>query len=167
MAIIMRIEDIGKDVTALAIEKLDSEDKTFKGDKYGNVVHKYVADVLKKFCQEDERFAYVVYKTKRTLSDCVAEIMKGCGNSISDFDVYKKAVKFYFPNSDLECVMTITINGAEPSEEYLNKEAPKTKEKASANKKNEKTSAKAETPKSTNKKKVDKKQTDVIQLTLF
>ena len=167
MAIIMRIEDVGKDVTALAIEKIETEDKEFKGDRYGNVVHKYVADVLKDFCREDERFAYVVYKTKRTFSDCVSEIMKGCGNHKSDFEIYKKAAQFYFPNCNLKCVMTITIDGAEPSEEYLNKEAPKTKEKVSDKKNNENSNQKAKVSNSNKKKNAYKKQADVIQLTLF
>lgn len=167
MAIILNLADADKDIVTLAIEKIEAESNSFKGGQKENAVHKYVADVLKDFCQKDERFADVVYRTKRTLSDCVAEIMKGCGNHISDFDVYKKAAQFYFPNSDLECVMTITINGAEPTEEYLNKEAPKPKEKASAKKKDKKPSKKAEAPKHENKKKADKKQSDVIQLTLF
>ena len=51
--------------------------------------------------------------------------MKGCGSHISDIEVYRRAARFYFPNSEVEFVMTITIVGDEPDEKYLNKEPKK------------------------------------------
>lgn len=103
----------------LAVEKIAEELKTFKGDRYAEAVKKHVASTLTHFCEQDERFAEVVYKTKRTLSDCCAEIMKGCGQSISDIDVYRGAVRNYFPNADIDFHMTITINGDAPTVEEM------------------------------------------------
>lgn len=103
----------------LAVEKIAAELKDFKGDRYGQVVKNHVAATLTHFCEQDERFAEVVYKTKRTLSDCCAAIMKGCGQSISDIDVYRGAVRHYFPNSDIDFHMTITLNGAAPTAEEM------------------------------------------------
>ncbi len=117
--------DEGLDFQKLAIEKINSELKSFKGDKKGQRVYTYVANSLREFCEKDETFAEVVYKTKRTLSDCVSEIMKGCGDFISDIETYRRAAKFYFPNSEIEFVMTITLVGEEPDEKYLNKESKK------------------------------------------
>ena len=123
-----------QDFIKLATQKLDEELKTFKGDRYGQAVKDHVAATLKHFCEQDVRFAKVVYQTKRTLSDCCAEIMKGCGQSISDIDVYRGAVRNYFPNADVTFHMTISITGEAPTEEEMNREpkvkAPEPKKKA-------------------------------------
>ena len=119
----------------LAVEKIAAELKDFKGDKYGMAVKNHVAATITHFCEQNERFAEVVYKTKRTLSDCCAEIMKGCGQSISDIDVYRGAVRNYFPNADIDFHMTITLTGDAPTVEQMErvpeqKQAPKAEKKA-------------------------------------
>lgn len=151
------IFDIGKDFRMLAKEKIDRELKEFKGDKYGEAVHTYVANAIREFCDKNERFAEVVYKTKRSLSDCISEIMKGCGKHISDIEVYRRAAKLYFPNSEVEFVMNIVLTGDEPDETYMDKVSPKPKAKQqTAN------PTKAKPP-----KKPEKKKTDIIQMSLF
>ena len=121
-----------EDYRTLAVHKIAEELNSFKGDRYGEAVKKHVGATLTHFCEENIRFAEVVYKTKRTLSDCVSEIMRGCGQSISDIDVYRGAVRNYFPNADVEFHMTITINGAAPTEEELNREVKKPEPKKQA-----------------------------------
>lgn len=166
---ITNLEDIGKDFKKLAVEKIDRELKEFAGDKYGKAVHTYVANVLRDFCEQNERFAEVVYKTKRSLSDCCAEIMKGCGNHISDIEVYRRATKLYFPNSEIECVMTITITGDAPDEKYLEKEPKKKAEKKSEDEslvdKTDKASKSVKQSKSA--KPAKPKEPEIIQLSLF
>lgn len=130
----------------LAVEKIAAELKDFKGDKYGVAVKNHVAATITHFCEQNERFAEVVYKTRRTLSDCCAEIMKGCGQSISDIDVYRGAVRNYFPNADIDFHMTITLTGDAPTVEEMErvpeqKQAPKAEKKAP-----DKKPAKAEKP---------------------
>ena len=120
--------------TKMAVEKIATELKDFKGDRYGNAVKNHVAATITHFCEQNERFAEVVYKTRRTLSDCCAEIMKGCGQSISDIDVYRGAVRNYFPNADIDFHMTITLTGDAPTEEEMarvteQKQAPKVEKK--------------------------------------
>lgn len=125
--------------TQLAVEKIAAELKDFKGDRYGMAVKNHVAATITHFCEQNERFAEVVYKTKRTLSDCCAEIMKGCGTSISDIDVYRGAVRNYFPNADIDFHMTITLTGEAPTAEEMNrvpaqKPAPKAEKKTEGKK---------------------------------
>lgn len=151
------IFDIGKDYKTLALEKLEKEAKEFKGNKYGNAVHTYVANALRDFCNQSESFSKVFYKTKRSFSDCVKEIMKGCGQSISDIEVYRRATKFYFPNSDVSFVMNITTE-EEPDEKYINKEPPKERSEAAKT-----APLKTAEP----KKKAEKKKLEQIQITLF
>ena len=166
--------------TQLAVEKIAEELKNFKGDRYGEAVKRHVAATIVHFCEREPRFAEVVYKTKRTLSDCCAEIMKGCGTSISDIDVYRGAVKNYFPNAEVVFTMTISIDGDAPSEDEMNREVrkaePKKTAKAAAPKPEKPKAAKpapvpkpkaAQPVKAPEKPKEKPKAPEVIQLTLF
>lgn len=158
----------------LATEKIDAELKVFKGDRYCEAVKTHVASVLTHFCEENERFAEVVYNTKRTLSDCCSEIMAGCGQHISDIDVYRGAVRNYFPNADIDFHMTITINGDAPTVEEMNrvpeKKAPPKKKAERKEKTVAASAAKTESEKpkvEVRKKKEVEKPPEVIQLSLF
>lgn len=175
--------------TQLAVDKIAEELKNFKGDRYGEAVKKHVASTITHFCEQEPRFAEVVYKTKRTLSDCCAEVMNGCGTSISDIDVYRGAVKNYFPNAEVVFTMTITIDGDAPSEEEMNREVQKPEPRKPAKAKRPKpeipklTTPAATTPapkktvaekpvnakpaKPAEKTKKEPTAPDVIQLTLF
>ncbi len=48
-------------------------------------------------------------QTDKTLEDCCKSVMAGCGNSISDLEVYRKAVQFYFPGADIHMTMEIDL----------------------------------------------------------
>lgn len=136
-----------KKYSQLAAEKIATELKNFKGDRYGMAVKNHVAATITHFCEQNERFAEVVYKTKRTLSDCCAEIMKGCGQSISDIDVYRGAVRNYFPNADIDFHMTITLTGEAPTAEEMERvAAQKTEPKAEKKTEGKKPTTKAEKP---------------------
>ena len=96
-----------------AIEKLNNECKSFKSsDRKAVAVKDAVAYTLETFCEQDEEFAHAVVQTDKTLSDCCTEIMKGTGNSVSDLEVYKKAVNFYFPGADIKMTMEIDLIGS-------------------------------------------------------
>ncbi|MDU5080268.1 Cas9 inhibitor AcrIIA9 family protein [uncultured Tissierella sp.] len=92
-----------------AKEKLTQELKDFKGGKKESAVSSYVEKTLKEFCKE-EAFASAVLNSKKTLTDCCNEIMNKCGNYISDFEVYKKAAQFYFPNAKVDFTMSIKVD---------------------------------------------------------
>lgn len=110
----------------MAAEKIAKELKEFKGDRYGDAVKNFVASTLTNFCEQNERFAQVVYETEATLSDCCSKIMRNCGNHISDIDVYRGAVRYYFPNAEVRFTMTIDASGDMPTPEEMAKPAPKT-----------------------------------------
>ena len=105
----------------LAVTKINNELSMFKGGMKEKTVSKFVASTLVHFCEADEQFAEVVSKTPRTLSDCCAEVMCGCGNQVSDIDVYRGAAQFYFPNSEIHFNMEIRLTGAAPSEDEINR----------------------------------------------
>jgi hypothetical protein len=90
------------------------------------VIYKEVAKTLTQFCKHSLAFAEVVAKTPRTLSDCCAKVVEGADRTgISDLLAYQKAVKFYFPNSEVLFHMEIRHTGDAPSEEEINKPAEK------------------------------------------
>lgn len=169
-----------EDYRTLAVHKIAEELNSFKGDLYCEAVKNHVAATLTHFCEENIRFAEVVYKTKRTLSDCCAEIMRGCGQSISDIDVYRGAVRNYFPNADVEFHMTIKINGDAPTEEEMNREVKKPEPKKSAPKptkteqkkvaSEQKAAPAVQKPQKTSKKPekpAKKQEPEIIQLSLW
>ena len=166
---IVNIQDCqAPDYPALAAEKIAAELKGFTGGSKEKAVSKFAAETLTHFCEESAQFAEVVYKTRRTLSDCCGEVMKGTGNYVSDIDVYRGIVRAYFPNADVKFLMNIEINGAAPSEEEMAKlpENPKPKPKPAPKKPAEKAApAKPAAPKPPAKEKPA--QPETIQLSLF
>lgn len=92
-------------------EKLKAEEKNFRSkDNKALAIYRSVVKTLIRFCAQDGRFAQAVAESKKTLTQCCEEISKKAGNSISDLEVYKQAVKFYFPNSDVEFKMQIVLS---------------------------------------------------------
>ena len=154
---------------ALAAEKIAAELKSFTGGSKEKAISKFAAETLAHFCEESPQFAQVVYKTRRTLSDCCAEVMKGTGNYVSDIDVYRGIVRAYFPNADVKFLMNIEINGAAPSEEEMAKppEKPKPKPKPAPKKPTEKATAPAKSAPAKLEPKKKPEQPEMIQLTLF
>lgn len=94
--------------TKQALVKIEEEVATFSGGQKEKAVYKYVAETLKKFCQ-NEQFAQAVLGTEQTLTDCCKEIMKEVGGSIPDIEVYRNATEFYFPHAVVDFTMNITI----------------------------------------------------------
>lgn len=94
-----------------AISKLTDELTAFQGDRYGNAVKDAVTETLMDFCNKSEGFARVIVESEKTLSDCIAEIMKGCGTAISDIEVFRRAVQFYCPTAEIRISMTISMPG--------------------------------------------------------
>lgn len=167
-----KIEEIkgeisSENITDKALEKLNAEYEGFHGGSKEKAVLPYVRNRLEDFCRQDIRFAETLFKFKRTLSDCLREIMKDVGTSISDIDVYRKAIQFYFPNTEVEFNVVIKITGDGPSEEEINKLPPAPKEKP---KKKKTTPPKEDKPKKGKTAAPTEKQSaknDYIQLSLF
>jgi len=118
-----------------AIAKIESGIAAVKGQKE-NVVKRPVADALISFCRQQEEFAQAVVQSEKTIADCVAHVVKGCGNALSDIEAYRKAVGFWFPGAVVDMVLTLRmseheepVQGKEKTEEAV-PEAPAKPEKA-------------------------------------
>ena len=95
-----------------AIKKLDAELAAAKQakDQKAKAVAQAVYDAITGFCEQQEEFAQAVVQSGKTLSDVCAAAMKGVGSSISDLEVYRRAVSVYFPGAVVDCVMTVRMS---------------------------------------------------------
>lgn len=103
-----------------AITKLDSEYASAKLSKKGSAVGKSVVETLKDFCVQNEEFSQAVVQGK-SVGECIEYTVKGAGSSISDIEVYRKAVEFYFPGATVNFKMTVYLgdqgfSNSEPAE---------------------------------------------------
>ena len=92
----------------LAKKKLQEEYEKGKYDKYASAMKKDVRDALLLFIEQDAEFAQAVAQGG-SFEDCMHEVSKGCGSSISDLDAFRKAVQFYFKGADIQYHMTINL----------------------------------------------------------
>ena len=96
-----------------AIERIKTEAEGLKSlSPQGNAVSKDVCNVLIMFCEQDDEFAQAIVQTDKTLKDCIEYTVKGVRNSISDLDVYKRAVEYYFPGATVHMTLTIDLIGS-------------------------------------------------------
>lgn len=107
------------DWRAKAKEKLEAEDKMFKGGRAAASVQSYVLRALLNFADQEPRFAEVVCNTERTFSECCAAVVHNAGEVLSDLEAYRKAVQFYFPNAEISFSMNINLTGTPPTEEEM------------------------------------------------
>lgn len=95
-----------------AIDRLNKEFRDSKGlSQKGKAVSAAVLTALTNFCEDNGEFAQAVVQSPadKTIKDCIENTVKGAGNSISDIDVYKKAVQYYFPGADIHFEMRIDL----------------------------------------------------------
>ena len=97
-----------------AIEKTTAERKQVKGQKETAMANA-VLDMLHEFCIQSSVFAKAVAEGG-SFADCMSAVAKGVGNSISDIDAYKKAVRFYLPGADIVVKMDIQMAAQQQKE---------------------------------------------------
>lgn len=92
-----------------AAEKIRSELSGAKLSAKGKAVAPSVAEALATFCGQNAEFAQAVEQSGKTAAECVESAVKGCGSSISDIELYRKAVQFYFEGATVHFSMTIDL----------------------------------------------------------
>ena len=85
----------------------------FKGIKgrYQRAVAEKTAEALMLFCKQEPEFEQAIEQSGKTFQECLNYVVKGCGNSISDLDAFKKAAKFYFSTATVHFNMSIDLSG--------------------------------------------------------
>ena len=91
-----------------AKKRLEEEAKDGKFGTKAAAMKRAVKEALVAFCEQDEEFAQAVVQGG-SFEDCMKQVENGVGNSISDLDAYKKAVRFYFPGAEVRFRMEIDV----------------------------------------------------------
>ncbi len=90
-----------------------------------NVMKKAVRDALIEFCSQDAEFAQAVAQGG-SFADCMKAVEAAIkGSSISDFEAYGAAVRFYFPGAGIKCEMRINLCESVGAEDLPQPEKPK------------------------------------------
>ena len=72
----------------------------------------HVVKALSQFCEQSEEFAAAVAAEDKTLVGCLKALkLPGQGlGYCSDFDVYRMAAQYFFPEADVEWSMKISVS---------------------------------------------------------
>lgn len=79
--------------------------------QYQRAVAPKTAKALMQFCEQEPEFEQAIEQSGVDFQCCLDKVIKGVGDSISDLDVYNKAVKFYFSTATVHFNMTIDLSG--------------------------------------------------------
>lgn len=96
-----------------AIGKLEAGMKEVVGQKEKAVASAVLA-AMSDFCRQSDDFAEAVIDTGKCMRECLEEIMRGCGNCISDLEVYRRAVAFWMPGYTVQMQMLLVRDGDIP-----------------------------------------------------
>lgn len=112
--IVSKIIDIvnlsDEEIKQSAVKKLTDEDKLAdKNNRYISAVHTAVLNALCEFCRQNTEFAQAICQSDKHFTVCLTEIVKGISGSISDLDLYTRAVKFYFSTATVHFQMLIDV----------------------------------------------------------
>ena len=109
-------ENIDTSIIDQAKEKIKTSAKVVKLNKKAEVIKDATIKALHLFCEQSEEFSRAVIDCDMPFEVCLNEIVKGTGNSISDFDAFSKAVQYYFPGAVVEFRMLIHMSEYELDE---------------------------------------------------
>ena len=90
--------------------------KDIKGNKQKAIAESVVI-ALQSFCEQEPEFEQAIEQSSKSFQDCLDACVKDCGAAISDIEVYRRAVKFYFSTASVSFIMQIDLsgdNGAKP-----------------------------------------------------
>ncbi len=95
----------------LAIEKIKKEYEAGKEklSQKGKAVGQAVIKALSEFCRQNGELAQAIEQSDKKITECIDHTVKGCGNAISDLEVYRRAADFYFKGATVEFQMVINL----------------------------------------------------------
>lgn len=79
--------------------------------QYQKAIAPETAKALISFCGQEKEFEQAIEQSGKTFQECLDTVVKGIGRSISDIDVYRKAVQFYFEGAEVQFIMKINLCG--------------------------------------------------------
>ncbi len=93
-----------------AVEKIHRErDENKSLSKKGEAVGLSVVGTLITFCRQNAEFAQAIVQSDKNVGECIEYTVKDSGSSISDIEVYRKAVEFYFTGATVRFEMVLDL----------------------------------------------------------
>ena len=105
------------EIVERAVWKLNDKGQHNTSNRYAKAVLPSVGKALVDFCYQSPTFARAIIDCKKTLAECCEAIMEKCGSSISDLEVYRRAVQFYLPGSQIDMQMRVIFSDQKPSQD--------------------------------------------------
>lgn len=102
-------------IISQAVEKINRKEKPEKNDMFAAAIGEHIKKALTTFCEQNEEFARAVLDGG-SANECIKAVADKIRKrkSVSDFDVYQLAVKYYFPVAVVDFVMKIRMSEYEP-----------------------------------------------------
>ncbi len=89
------------------IDKLNREITDVKGNYAADVMKQSVKDTLISFSNQNDEFAEAILNCTKSFKECMEAVAKDFRQGISDYEAYRRAVKFYFPTAEVDFQMRI------------------------------------------------------------
>lgn len=89
-----------------AIRKIREERTDLKSDRL-TFMRSYIADTVCSFCEQSVVFAEAVMDEKKTLAGCLKSLGIEKEHYLSDFEVYSRAARYFFPDAIVEWTMKL------------------------------------------------------------
>lgn len=117
-------------IISQAVEKINCKDKPEKNDMFAVAIGEHIKKALATFCEQNEEFARAVLDGG-SANECIKSVADKIRTrkSVSDFDVYQLAVKYYFPVAVVDFIMKIRMSEYEPKAEQTEVKAEQTEQK--------------------------------------
>lgn len=93
----------------------DPEKNVYFGEKITGQIQQVVAgptaEALREFCRQEPEFKQAMQQSDKTFQACLDSIAELCDDKdgVSDLDVFRAAVKVYFPTADIRFRMEIDL----------------------------------------------------------
>lgn len=92
-------------------DKIKREAAVNSKDRRVEAIKNSVATKLLEFCEQEAEFAQAVEQSDKTVIDCCKACLEWVGDSVSDLEVYRDAVEFYFPTATLDVIIKVNLCG--------------------------------------------------------
>ncbi len=114
----------------ILVDLLKPEENVYFGEKITGTIQQVVAgptaEALREFGRQEPEFKQAMEQSDKTFQACLDSIAQLCDDKdgVSDLDVFRTAVKFYFPTADIGFRMEINLcaetgAAAKPQKETL------------------------------------------------
>lgn len=116
-------------IISQAVEKINRKEKPEKNDMFAAAIGEHIKKALTTFCEQNEEFARAVLDGG-SANECIKSVADKIRTrkSVSDFDVYQLAVKYYFPVAVVDFIMKIRMSEYEPKAEQTEVKAEQTEQ---------------------------------------